>query len=475
VNTTYLTQVSAESFLTDIIYILACIGVLLDLFALLLLDAATVHPRNLIDTIVQKIVATMVGCLAVLPVGYAIWSWQFYAASGNPHPLATSLADWWIGGRNVIHFAQHLDPALTPNADTQQIFLAFFCLFGGVIAAFIHSAGVERMKALPCYVLSAIAAGLIMPVLAYATFGSAGPLTNAGLHDFVGDYSLYIFMGCWALVLAVKLGPRQRISTKPNFALFACGVFLLLIGVPLFVIGSGYVQPGQGYFGISMAESGLGIVVLNLFAAFSAGGVAGALVAYRLEAPLYALLGPISGYVACSALLDIARPWQALATAFVAPFITVACAKLIQRLRIDEPKIVAVALGPGIYGALMAGVVGSGLPAGGYFGVNAGVYAFQHARISFTGQLLGVVLVLAFSFASGWLVITLVEKTLGLRVHPSVESSGLDRLYWRSGMVAPIVPEAAQTGTSDSHDRNLVDHKNADVVDAAADQRLADV
>lgn len=441
----FLEQVSAEHLLTTFIYIFASIGVLFDLFALTLLDASSVQPKNIVDTITQKLIAALIGGISFLPVGYGIWNWQFYQAAGATHPLLQSLSDWWIGGPNLTHFAQRLDPALVPGADAQQVFLAYFCVFGAATGAFIHSIGIERMKPLPCYIMSAVVGGLIVPVLTYLTYGPVSPLTNAGLHDFVGDYALYIFIGCWALVLANRLGPRLEIRAAPDFAMFGSGVFFLLIGIPMFVVGCGYIQPGQGFFGISMTESGLGIVFLNVIAAYGGGILSGALIAYRLRAPLYAVLGPISGYVACSALMDVAMPWQAFLVALPAPFITVACSKLIARLKLDEPKIVAVAMGPGLYGALMAGVVGHGLPAGGFFGITKGPYAFQHAHITVLNQLIGVVVVLAISFGSAIVVVTLLDKTLGLRVSRQAERDGLDRTYWQAAAPTAEALDVAAT------------------------------
>ncbi len=426
----FLQQVATDRYVTTLTYIFACIGVLFDLFALLLLDASSVQRKNIVDTVTQRIIAALIGGAAFFPIGYAIWNLQFYQALGVAHPFRQSLSDWWFGGTYLTRFAQHIDPSLVPSADTQQVFLAFFCVFGAVTGAFIHSAGLERMKAAPCFIMAAFVGGLIVPVLCYLSYGPVGPLSNAGLHDFVGDYGLYIFVGCWALVLVRRLGPRREIRTNPDFVLFGSGIFFLLIGIPMFVVGCGFLQPGQGYFGIAMSESGLGIIFVNVFAAFAGGILSGAAIAYRMRNPVYAVLGPISGYVACSALLDIAMPWQAMAVAFFAPFITVGCSKLIAWSKLDEPKITAVALGPGIYGALAVGVVGHGLPTGGFFGITQGPYAFQHAHITVLAQAIGLVVVMAISLGPAWIVVTLLDKTIGLRVSPEVEAMGLDAAYW---------------------------------------------
>jgi ammonia channel protein AmtB len=373
----------------------------------------------------------MIGGLSFLLIGYGVWNWQFYQALGIPHPLSQAIADWWIGGPNINSFAQRLDPKDVPGADAQQVFAVFFCVFGAVTAGFVHSAGVERMKPVPCYILSAIAGGVMAPVLTYLTYGSASILTNAGLHDCVGVFALYIFVGIWALILAHRLGPRlRRSAAPPNVMAFISGVFLLLVGIPMLVVGSGYLRLEQGYFGISMVGSGLGVIFMNVFVAFAAGTIGGAVIAYRLKTPIYALLGPISGYVACSPLFDIAVIWQVALIALFAPFVTLACGKCVSRMGIDEPKIAALALGPGIYGALAAGIVGAGVPTGGFFDLKTGPYAFQHAHISFAMQCTGVIVVAAISLISGFIFIPLLDKLLGLRVDRATELAGLDASYW---------------------------------------------
>jgi len=427
----YLSQVSTPNSVTAFFYIFACIGVLLDLFALTLLDAGTVQRHNVVDTVTQKLISAMIGGISFLVIGYGVWNWQFYQALGIPHPLSQAIADWWIGGPNLNTFAQHLDPKDVPGADGQQVFAVFFCVFGAVTGGFVHSAGVERLKPLPCYILSAVAGGIMAPVLTYLTYGSASILTNAGLHDCVGVFALYIFVGIWALILAHRLGPRlRRSAAPPNFLAFISGVFLLLVGIPMLVVGSGYLRLEEGYFGISMVSSGLGVIFTNVFVAFASGTIGGAIISYRLKTPVYALLGPISGYVACSPLFDIAVIWQVFLIAMVAPFVTLAVGKWVSRMGIDEPKIAALALGPGIYGAIAAGVVGAGVPTGGFFDLKTGPYAFQHAHITLEMQVIGVIVVAAISLTSGFILIPLLDKVLGLRVDRATELAGLDSRYW---------------------------------------------
>jgi ammonia channel protein AmtB len=100
--------------------------------------------------------------------------------------------------------------------------------------------------------------------------------------------------------------------------------------------------------------------------------------------------------------------------AFFAPLLVVVGYKVMERLKLDDPKIVPLTLGPGIYSALVTALFATGVAQGGYFGLK-GDYALQHAHINLGHQLVGVVVFVVGGLASALIVVLAVEKTLGLR------------------------------------------------------------
>src|SRR4051812_43947741 len=181
-------QVSIDIFALDIFYVLAVICLFLVVGAFGLIDSGLVRRKNLLDTWVQKILASLFGGLAFIIIGYGIWNWQFDTAFGIPNPLGEAIKAWWLGGTNMTEFAGNIDPKVLPEADVFQIFAVFFIVYAAALGAIIHSAGLERVKAVPIYIMSILAGGIVMPVLAYLTWGSVSPLTNAGVHDYVGNF-----------------------------------------------------------------------------------------------------------------------------------------------------------------------------------------------------------------------------------------------------------------------------------------------
>jgi ammonia channel protein AmtB len=103
--------------------------------------------------------------------------------------------------------------------------------------------------------------------------------------------------------------------------------------------------------------------------------------------------------------------------------------RLAAALDIDDPKIGPLALGPAIFSALLAGIVGRGIPTGGLPGLT-GAYGFQHARISLGMQAIGVIFTLGVSAVTGLLLAFLLERTTGLQATLPSGGAGLDAENW---------------------------------------------
>jgi Amt family ammonium transporter len=437
-------QVTTDVYLQDILYTLSAVFIMGLVLGLGLLHSATVKGRNVLDTWGQKLVAFIIGGAASAVIGYAIWNWQYYQAFGIEQPLWSAIKDWWIGGGNMTTLPQDLDPALVPSADVYQTFLVFFLAYCGAGVAFIHGVGVERGKPLQMYIQAALVGGLVMPVVIWLTWGSTSPLTNEGMHDFVGLFSLYMLVGVWSLVYAWRLDPKHKdyeaamsATTKPldgsgprELSQMAIGAILVLVCVPFVVMGCGFVVPEAGYFGITMAASGWGILAGNLFAAYAGGLLMGAFIAYRTKNWTWLLSGPIAGYVSCTALLDISWPWLTFIVALFGPVAALLGVKLMHRLRINEFRIVPLTLLPTIYGAIMAGFVGWGEKQSGWFTITEGPYAFQHAEINVWWQLVGIGATIGITGIAALVILGVLEKTVGLRISDEDAERGFDAVYW---------------------------------------------
>jgi ammonia channel protein AmtB len=455
---TFKEQVSLGIFTFDIIYGFAAMCVVLVVLGLCLVDAGLVRTKNIIDTWMLKIASALIAGLATIVIGYAIWQWSFYSAFGVPNPLSQALKDWWLFGNYMTEFAGNLDPKKVVEADVNQIFVVFFMTFSMATMALVHSSVVERIKAKPLLVMSAVVGLVLSPVAGYLCWGPVSPLTNRGVHDFDGVFPLYIFAGSFSLVLAWRCRPRRGVglggqptdAERPpqNIALTAAGILLIIFALPFVCIGSGWFFPDAGFYGISMTTSGVGIVMMNVLSSFCTGGLVGTVIAYRRRQPAWILLGALSSAILCGAMFDIMDPWVIILVSLFGPFVTMLGQATMLRLGIDDPKVVPLALFNGAIGAVLTGFLAWGTHTGGFIGITEGPYAFQHATIKPWWQLIGVLAIFALAAIPAYIMALFFERTSGLTVDAAGQDAGLDSVYWDSPATPGRGPEAAPSGSS---------------------------
>lgn len=414
-------QVSTQSQVDTAYYVIGLVAICLAIAGVFMFDAGLSRRGNVLHTLVQKLTALAAGGAAMAVAGYAIWDIQFTQAFGSKSPISDAFKSWWIFGTDINHYSQNLDHNVVPNAEAYQAFFAIFIVFGGFFAALLAGSVIERVKTRSLAVIVAVFAGLVIPFAAYLVYGPVGPLSNAGTHDFGGAY-FYILLGTWALVLVWRARPRPGAASQDHSAIpmphnmpyVVFGLTLFLAGLCGYVLLNGFLVQDAGFFGITLNQSGMGIVLTNLMMTICVGGLGG-LIAWKLTKNVYFfLVSPIAGWVAVSASMDVVKPWQSGLIALFAPFVVVGCYNLMNRAKLDDIKIVPITLGPAIYGALATGIFASGTKQGGYTGLS-GKYAFQHASIGFGHQLLGVVVFIALGLVSAAVVVLAVERVLGLR------------------------------------------------------------
>jgi ammonia channel protein AmtB len=231
--------------------------------------------------------------------------------------------------------------------------------------------------------------------------------------------------------------------------LVAAGVLLILFALPFVVLGSTFIIPEVGVFGISFTDTGWGVIVINLIVSFSAGAATGAYIAYKRREPMWALLGPLAGSVICGTLYDVGTPIEVAIVAAFGPPVALLTAGLIRRMGIDEPKVIPLALGPGIVGALATGFIAWGTKTGGYPGLK-GDFALQNAEITPWWQLAGIATTMLLAAVPCLLICLAFERFgKGLRVTEEEEIAGLDATYWGVRNYDDEILDVAGTGAGD--------------------------
>ena len=436
-------QLTTNLLLQNLIYASGTVGAIMILAGLLMVDVGGVRRVNVFAAAIEKMVGFFIGFVVYFLIGFAIWNWQYYVAFDVADPYWQAIKDWWLGGTFSNDLAQNVDQAsLGANLNNQQIFIFFLAAFAGIVNVLIHLSVTERMKPAAYYVICVVAA-VVSSVLSWLTWGSTGPLTNAGFHDFFGVGFVYLFPAGMALVLVRKVGARPGMYEphpqvpeyrSSNLGLTTAGVAVIFAGLPMVILSCLFFFAAEGTealaVSVTMADTSVGIAFNNLGLSWAGGALTGAAIAYWKRSYIYLLLGPLGGYVACAVAFDVYKPWQTLLVAMGAPIVCYAVYEFSQARRWDEHKLTPLFLGAGSYGLIMVGLVSWGTEKGGYFGLTEGDYAFQNAEINVFWQLIGLVVIVGVGILTAAILAPILERTTGLRLSEEEQVAGVDSGDW---------------------------------------------
>ncbi len=300
---------------------------------------------------------------------------------------------------------------VTDNSYSTMSDWFFQMVFVATAASIVSGALAERVKMWTFFVFTLALTALIYPIVGAWTWGG-GWLDELGFQDFAGSTIVH-GVGGWAalagiLVVGPRLGKFRRDGTpRPtppsNILVVTLGVFILWFGWFGFNGGS---QLALGSASDAVAMSHV-LVNTNLAAA---AGVMAALAVSRFileRMDLFAgLNGAIAGLVSITAGPDITEHYWAVIIGAIGGIICTAGLKLFERLQLDDVVgAVPAHLFAGIWGTLAASIVA---------GADVGV------------QLVGILAVGAFVFATSWVLWQVLARTLSVRVPPEVERLGQD-------------------------------------------------
>ena len=287
----------------------------------------------------------------------------------------------------------------------------FQMVFVATAASIVSGALAERVKLWSFFVFTLVLTAFIYPIVGAWTWGG-GWLSQMGFQDFAGSTIVHGTGGAAALAGALVVGPRHNkfredgavTSTPPsNVPLVTLGVFILWFG------WFGFNGGSQLALGSAADVLAMSHVLVNTNLA----GAAGVIAAIAVSRPilgrvdlLAGLNGAIAGLVSITAGPDITGHFWAIAIGAIGAIICTAAIRLLEKLKVDD----VVGAVPAHLFAGAWGTIATAIAAGADIGV----------------QLLGVVSIGAFAFATAWLTWMALEKTMGVRVSHEVEQMGQD-------------------------------------------------
>ncbi len=306
----------------------------------------------------------------------------------------------------------------------------FQVAFAAVSLAIVWGAMAERTR-LWVYLAFGVVFTLIYSVVSHWIWSPQGWLFSKGMQDFAGSTVVH-YQGALAglagaILLGSRIGKRNQDGTTNaipghNMAFTTLGVLILWIGWFGFNAGSTLSVDfgGVGFFAYVALNTNLG----------AAAGLLGAFITAWLvigKPDLSMMLnGAIGGLVAITAACAFVAPWAAIVIGLGAGVVVVLGVLLVERIGIDDPIGAVAAHGmSGVWGTLMLGFLtvpelAENLATG------TGGLLYGGGLHQLGVQALGLVSVGAFTFTASFLVLWLMDKAVGIRTEPEVETMGLD-------------------------------------------------
>lgn len=366
-----------------------------------LLEAGFVRAKNAMSIIAKVIMDIAFGGLAFYVVGFGI----AYGSSNGWFAFDYGITDADLGlGLTV----------------SNKLF--WFIQLGFAIAAIsiVSGAVAERMKVWAYAIFVVIFCAVMYPLAANWVWNPNGWLALRGFNDFAGSAAVHAMGGFAALAAAIVLGPRLGKYDQNGEPVAIPGHNLPLAAVGGFILWFGWFgfNPGSTLGAVGNWEL-IGTVATNTFLASAAGGVSTMFYTYFKYGQIditMTINGVLAGLVAITAGCNVVGPGAAIIIGLIAGVLVDIAVIYIDKIKIDDPVgAIAVHGINGLFGTIAVGLFASegGLVFGG--GINL-----------LLTQVIGVLVIGAFSFIVTYSILIIMKKTMGIRVNRSEETAGID-------------------------------------------------
>lgn len=366
-----------------------------------ILEAGFVRSKNAMSIIAKVIIDVVFGGLAFYVIGFGI----AYGQSNG----------WFAFDTGIVEVADKM--GLTVSSK-----LFWFIQLGFAIAAIsiVSGAVAERMRLWPYALFVIIFVAFMYPLAANWVWNPDGWLATRGFNDFAGSAAVHAMGGFAALAAAIVLGPRigkydeagnSQAIPGHNLPLAAVGGFILWFGWFGFNPGSTLAAVGNWDL--------IGTVVVNTFLASAAGGIATMLYTYFRYGQIditMVINGVLAGLVAITAGCNVVDANAAIIIGFIAGVLVDVAVLYIDKIKIDDPVgAIAVHGANGVFGTIAVGL----------FATEKGLF-FGGGTDLLVTQVIGVLVIAGFSFVMTYLILSIIKKTIGIRVSEREETVGID-------------------------------------------------
>ncbi|MEO6776293.1 MAG: ammonium transporter [Kofleriaceae bacterium] len=382
----------------DTAWLLVSTGlVMLMIPGLALFYGGMVQSKNVLSTFMHSFFALGLVSVQFALIGYSL-------AFGTTHGGI-------IGGLDYVGL-DGITVASLHDKVPQLAWVAYQCMFAAITPALISGAFAERMK-FTAFVLFTLAwTTLVYDPIAHWEWGTGGWLAKLGAIDYAGGTVVHLSSGISALVVALVLGKRAGYpgTRHPPHDLV------------LTVVGAGILW--FGWFGFNAGAAGANgsaaLAVLNTHLAAAAGALTWGLVESRRVKKLTMLgvaSGLVAGLVAITPAAGYVSPMVALAIGVAAGLVCYGAVLAKSRLGYDDALDAFGVHGVGgATGALLTGVFARAA-------LNNGAGGGLHLL---GVQALSIAAVGTWAAVVTYVLLKIIDATVGLRVSAEDEYEGLD-------------------------------------------------
>ncbi len=364
-----------------------------------------VRNKNVLSTIMHSIC-----CLGIVS---AIWLIYGYSMAFGPDVGGFVGNFDWIGLKGV-----GLSPGPYSKTIPDLLFCAFQLMFAIITPALISGAYAERMRFTAFLLFTALWSTFVYMPICHWVWGQGGWLAKLGALDFAGGTVIHINSACAALAAAMVLGKRKgwgQEALHPH-------------NLPMTVLGAGILWFGWFGFNAGSALSAGRIATLAFFTTQIATGFAlmsWVVAEWMIQGKpttLGAASGAVAGLVAITPAAGFVSPASAAVIGTVAGTLCYSAIMLKGKFGYDDAlDVVAVHGVGGLWGALSTGLFAS--LAWNPDGANGLFYGNPK---QFFIQAIGAGSAIVYSLVLSFVILKVVDMTIGLRVDRDDEIQGLD-------------------------------------------------
>lgn len=372
----------------------------------------------------KNVLSVLMHCFAAMGVITVLWVFVGYSLAFSPSVIKIGDYgilggfDWaFLGGRNVGMDPHPVYAATIPH----RLFMIYQCMFAIITPALICGAFAERMRFKTYLVFISVWSLLVYCPVAHWVWSENGWLKKIGSLDFAGGAVVHMTSGLTALVIALMIRPRRGF---PREAFIPHNLVFTLVGTGLLWFG---------WFGFNAGSAiGSGKIAVVAFIATHCAAASGALAWmfydwFVREKPtlLGAASGAVAGLVAITPASGFVSPSSAIIIGIIAGLVCAWTVGWRARRGIDDALDAFGIHGVGgTIGAILTGVFASHYlnPA-----VGEDFQGILHGDVKlFNAQLAAVVATIVYTCIVSWIILKVLDKTMGLRVTDEEEQIGLD-------------------------------------------------